>query len=304
MYLQDIIPAPTSSPADHGLVKTALPSPADGTDTRWEMGFEFTPETCDEPESWIIPCVGTDTGGPGATITENRGDVSETLTWTPFYIRAAFKCDARSIRSIDFEQRARSIYALGESKLIETELWRGDAAGWTRANGDPSFTEPNLTLAQAGVTDLAGGAGASSPVIALRSLVQAAAGAPGGPTAMLHATPAVVTAWMQSGGLTETRDGKLVTKVGKHWVVSGTGYSGEGPGVVAAGANESWAYVTTPVFLLRGPTIEILWDGVGYGQVMNREDNDVEVIAQRAAAYYWDGCLHAGMLVDENGASI
>lgn len=304
MYPVDIMPAPTSTPSKHGLLTTAMPSPADGTDTRWELGFEFVPETCDEPESWIIPCVGTETGGPGAAITENRGDVADVLTWTPFYIRSGFKCTAQQIRSVDFERRARTVFTLGEGKLLETELWTGESAGWTRADGDPAFVNPNLTLAQAGVTDLAGGAGASSPVIALRSLVQAAAGAPGGPTAMIHATPAVVMAWMQSGGVIETREQKLQTTVGGHWVVAGTGYSGQGPGVIAAPANQSWAYVTTPVYLLRGPNIEVLWDRVDYSQVMTRADNDVEVIVQRSAAYYWDGCLHAGILVDEIGASI
>ena len=304
MHPVDIIPAPTSTPAAHGLVETATPSPADGVDVRWELGFQFVPETCHEPESWAIPCVGTDTGGPGDTVTENRGDGSDVLTWTPFYIRSPFTCTTQQFRSLNFEQRARTIFALGESKLIETELWKGEAAGWSKQQADPSLTFANLTLAQAGVTDLSGGGGAASPVVAIRSLIQAAAGAPGGPMAMLHATPAVVTAWMQSGALTETRDGKLITKVGKHLVVSGTGYSGEGPGVVDPGANESWAYVTTPIYVLRGPTIEVLWDGVSMSQIMNRPDNDVTVIVQRSAAYYWDGCLHAGIPVDETGASI
>lgn len=301
MHPVDIIPAPTSTPAKHGLLTTAFPSPADGTDTRWELGFEFVPETCGEPELWAIPCVGTDTGGPGATITENRGGTSGKLTWTPFYIRNGFKCNAQQIRSLNFERRARTIFELGESKFIEKELYRGDFAGWNRADGDPAFTNPNLTLAEAGVTDLTGGGGAVAPNLALRQLIQAAADAPGGPTAMIHARPAVVLAWWDADLLTETRDGKLATKVGGHLVIAGSGYSGEGPGLAAAPVNASWAYVTTPVFLLRGPNVEVLWDRATLGQVMNRADNDIEVIVQRSAAYYWDGCLHAGLPVNEIG---
>lgn len=303
--MRTAIAAPDAAPAKHGLVTTALPSPVDSlTGDRWEAGFGFTPDTCTEPESWSIPCLGTTDNGPGATVTENRGN-GATLWWNPFVVRASFKCDSQQLRSIDFENKARRIYAAGESKLIETELFRGDAAGYALDVADVNFTEPNLTLAQAGVTDLSGGGGAASPVVAIRSLVQAAAQAPNARRAMIHATPATVVAWDQSGALKEDRDGRLVTKVGGHYVVAGGGYTGEGPGLVAPAANVAWAYVTTPVYLIRGDELEVVVDpDRRLASTFNRPDNDIEVIVQRTAAYYWDGCLHAGIPVDEIGASI
>ncbi len=294
MYSTDI-PAPQGQPARHGLVDTALrPSSELGLDNRWELGFAFTPEACDEPESWVIPCVGNQTaGGPGASITENRGN-DALLEWTPFVVRASFKCDTQQLASIDFQARARRIFELGESKLIESELWRGDAAGAV-AGGT------NLSLSQAGVTNLST-VGPVAPAIALRALVQAAAETAGGQRCMIHATPEVAMAWMQGHGIKEDRNGNLVTLVGGHYVVAGTGYTGTGPGNLDPGGTTHWAYVTTPVHVIQGTDIEVL--GERRSDIIDREANDAEVIVQRTAASYWDGCLHAGVPVNTTGTVI
>ena len=296
MYSTDI-PAPQGQPARHGLVDTApRPSNEVGLGDRWEIGFAFTPESCDEPESWVIPCVGNQTaGGPGASITENRGN-DALLEWTPFQVRASFKCDAQQLGSVDFQARARRIFELGESKLIESELWRGDAAG---AVGGGT----NLSLSQAGVTNLST-VGPAAPAIALRALIQAAAGSAGGQRCMIHATPETAMAWIQGGGIKEDREGKLVTCVGGHWVVAGSGYTGSAPGNIDPTTADTWhwAYITTPVHVLQGAELEVVSNR--RPDIIDREANDAEVIVQRTAIAYWDGCLHAGLPVNTHGTVI
>lgn len=294
MLLSTVIKAPQGSPPRHGLVDSAFPSPEEVTGSnRWERGFGFTPESCDEPESWIIPCVGTgSTGGPGATNTENRG-TDDPIYWSPFVVQSSFKCSAQQRGAINFEERARRIFELGYSKLVETELYRGDAVGFARNAADGAFTEPNLSLVSASATNLAAGA-STTPTLAIRSLLQAAATSLGGQRAMLHATPAVAMAWMQSGSVVEER-GRLVTRVGGHTVISGTGYTGAGIGNVApADTNIHWAWITSPIYFLQSPETEIRYS-------VERDGGDGEAIARRTAIAYWDGCLHAGIPVDSTG---
>lgn len=299
-----VISAPQPTAPRHGLIDSAFPSPelASGSN-RWENGFGFTPESCAEPESWVIPCVGQVAGGPGAANTEYR-PLNDFVQWAPYVIRASFKCTAQQATAIDFEQRARRVFELGESKLMETELYRGDAAGFAAFQADPinhPTFNPTLTRSDplTPVTDLSGGAGATTPTLAIRFLLQAAAGAPGGARAMLHATPAVAMAWMQSGSIKEGRDGRLVTTIGEHTVIVGSGYTGEGPDNLALLPTDNihWTWITSPVYWLRGAELEVL-------RAVDQRNNDAEVIVQRTVCAYWDGCLHAGVPVSTLGTVI
>ena len=294
-----IIQAPQPTTTRHGLIDSAFPAPVAPGDTRWENGFGFVPEACAEPESWIIPCVGAGAPANGATLTPARGPLDDGfLSWRPYQVRASFKCDAQQLQSIDFEARARRIFEQGESKLMETELYRGDAAGYQASITNPLAVPHNLTLTS-GATDLSGGAGPAAPSLAIRILIQAAANAPGSPRAMIHATPTVAMAWVQGGSVVEGRDGRLVTVVGGHTVIAGTGYTGEGPNNVTPLPTEltHWAWITTPVYWLRADTIQVL-------RAVDQRNNDAEVIVQRTACAYFDGCLHAGLPVSAMGVTI
>lgn len=267
---------------------------------RWQNGFSFVPEHCAEPESVIIPCVGGNpAGGPDATVLDSRGPGgSAEMMWTPYLVRSSFKCDAQQRGTIDFERRARRILELGESKLIETELYRGDAAGWAQNDGNPAFDPPNLSLvtpAAVGTTDVGLG-GATTPSLGIRALLQAAANTPGAHHSMLHCTPDVAEAWMQGGSIARNRDGSLVTTMGQHRVVVGTGYTGAGPGNADPGGTTQYAWITSPVYLLMGD-IEIHYD-------MDRGANDGRAIATRPVCAYWDGCLHAGIQIDAMGTVV
>jgi hypothetical protein len=209
------------------------------------------------------------------------------LTFTPYLIRTQFRCDAQQRQAIDFEQRAQRVLEAGESMAMETELYAGAAVGWAALN-----PVGNLQLTH-GAVDLSGTATPTTPRLGLIDLIQAAAFAGAG-RCMIHATPATVTGWWQAGGLEKARDGRLVTTIGSHIVVSGDGYTGRGPDNVFPGSNSiHWAWITTPVYTLRGD-LEIL-------EATDWRDNDAEVIVQRPAVAYWDGCLHAGLPIDTRG---
>lgn len=298
-----IIQAPQVSPPRHGIVDSAYPAPEElsGSD-RWEMGFTFQPRGCDEPESQVIPCVGGAPNTQSAT-TENRGSTVAPVTWVPYIIKSDFKCDTQTLQSEDFEGRAVETFLTGESKLIETEFYRGDAAGFAAT----TVTDKNTSLVTPGSVNLSTG-GATTPTLAIRQLIQAAAWAPGAHQAMLHATPATAVAWMQGGSI-EVRNGKLQTTLGGFPVIVGWGYTGAGPSNIAdADPNVHWAWVTSPVYLLRGPELSITRqrnpDGSFNSEIIDRAANDAQVIVRRTAAAYFDGCLHAGTPVDTQGTVV
>lgn len=293
------ITAPQVAPANHGLIASAFPSPDSGVSNRWENGFGFVPESCLQPESWVIPCVGVgSTAGPGATITDNRPTTSGYLEWAPYVIQVPFTCTLQQTQAIDFEDRARRIMEAGQSKLMETELYRGDASGYGQFLVNPARNPWNLTL-----TDLTstggqnlGTGGTTTPTLGIRSLIQAAADAPNGTKAMLHATPSVVEAWMQGNSVIQDSSGRLITRVGGHTVISGTGYTGQGINNAAADPAIHWAWVTSPVYYLLGEDITV--------ETVAWRDNDATAIVRRTACAYWDGCLHAGVPIDPNGTVI
>ena len=302
MPISTIVPAPHPQEVGHGLLAAAeiitLP-PDEGSETpsdRWEQGFTFTPESCDQPESWAIPCNGP-LVPPGAAITENRGSDAP-VTWYPYMIRSSFKCDAQQARSEDFAGRAKRIFMAGRSKLIESELWRGDAAGQPAGNTNMSLAG---TGANAGPNYVnLGTGGVEADALAIRTLIQGAALYGFGQRAMIHATPDVAMAWWQSNALYQ-RGGVLYTQIGDHIVVAGQGYDGTAPGLVDPGGSGQQAYVTGPVKILLGNQIEVLGQQAAEG--VDRGSNDWEVIVQQTAVAYWDGCLHAGVAVDAMGTA-
>lgn len=300
-----LIDAPPTTPPKHGLVTAAGIHPAQAADPegRWELGFGFLPENCNEPESWVIPCVGpAGEAGPGETVTETA-EPAEFLSFTPYQLQAEFDCDTQSRRAIDFADRARRILEAGTSKAMEYELYEGRAAGVEALGGDGNLqlTDSN-TFTDSGPISTT----ATTPRLALIQLVQAAARSAGGQRSMLHATAATAMAWWQSGSLM-FEGPRLVTAVGGHVVVVGAGYTGAGPDNVAdADDDVHWAWVTSPVQYMLGE-IRIYPDGRPVpgvdpvSQAIDFRENDEQYIATRTAVSFWDGCLHTGVPVNTMG---
>lgn len=290
-----LIDAPPVTPPRFGLIDSAIQ--VQPTDLHWENGIEFLPEVCSDPESWANPCVGPSSpAGPGAAITDGtEPGIADLIQLTPYLIRAPYKCTAYQWRAVNHEARATRILNAGQSKAMETELYSGLVAGEAAlpGQGNPQLTDSNTFTAG----PINGGTATASR-LALISLVQAASEASGGGRAMIHATPATVQSWWQSGSL--IKEGNLlVTGGGGHIVVSGSGYPGLGPDNAArTDPAHHWAWVTSPVHYLLG---EI--EPIGpLSEIMDRKTNDIEAIAQRAVAVYWDLCLHVGINVDTMSA--
>ncbi len=299
-----IIQAPQAMPARHGLLDAVFTHPEQNSGSdRWENGFGFVPENCDNPESWVIPCQGGAPPPPGQAITDlDTPTVADHMLWFwPFLVRSKFRCDAQQLGTIDFEARAKRIIELGEQKLIESELYAGAAHGYGANQTDP-LIEKNLSLTDltlSGGVDLSGGAPPTTPSLAIRMLIQAAARGPHGARCMIHGTPAVVEAWMQGGSVIVDKDQKLVTAVGGHVVVAGAGYSGNGPNNVPPLPTDftHWAWVTSPVYVLRSPQLEVTTQ-------IDRRSNTATAFVQRTAAVFWDGCVHAGVPVNALGTVV
>lgn len=290
----DIIVAPQTTPAKHGLLaSTPMSGAASELGVRWENGFAFIPENCTEPETWVIPCVGPAGGpGPGAPVTEVVKP-SNLLEFTPYMLRAQFQCDTLNLRAIDFRARAARILAAGRSKAIETELYTGQTVG-VAALG-PGVGNLQLTDSTTFTVPPIGGGAPTTPRLGLIQLVQAAAVSASGQTCTLHATPATAMAWWQSGSLL-IEGGRLVTAVGGHTVVAGTGYTGWGPdNVPNVNPDEHWAWLTTPVYHLLGE-VEII--PAELAEAIDRPENDAEFIAQQTAVAFWDSCAHVGCNID------
>lgn len=295
-----IDPIPTTPPK-HGLLTSAFPHPKAASDPegRWELGFGFLPENCSEPESWVIPCVGPAGGnGPGATVTDNTEPEYPDgfLNFTPYQIQAEFECDTQSRNAVALEQRARRILEAGTSKAMAYELYEGRTVGVEALAADG-----NLQLTDSGTFTDSGpiSTTATTPRLGLIQLVQAAARSNAGQRSMIHATPATVMAWWQSGSLAVEGE-RLVTAVGGHVVVAGAGYTGSGPDNVAdADADVHWAWVTSPTYYLLGEVrvpMELI------EEALNRPENDLQYIATRTAAAFWDGCLHTGVPINTMAA--
>jgi hypothetical protein len=303
-----LIDAPPTTPPKHGLITAATVHPHQATDPqgRWEIGFGFLPENCSDPETWVIPCVGpAGTEGPGAAATPGSepGYPDDFLNFTPYQLQAEFECDTQSRQAIDFADRAERILEAGTGKAMEYELWEGRTAGVEAlaADGNLQLTDSNTFTDSGPITTAI-----TTPRLGLISLIQAAARSTSGQRSMIHATAATVAAWHMTGALKE-EGARLVTVVGGHVVVAGSGYTGSGPdNTPDADDDVHWAYITSPVQYLLGevrvnpPGGEIRGTDPD-AQAFDFRENDEAYIAHRTAVAFWDGCLHTGLPINTMG---
>ncbi len=123
---------------------------------------------------------------------------------------------------------------------------------------------------------------------------------------IIHATPAVTTAWASESLLVSARNSKqLFTVANGTAVVSGSGYIGAYPaGGSAPAADQEWAFASGPVEIYRDPTISIV--PTDYVQALDRSLNDLRFLAERSYLFNWigrqdssdDHHTQAGILVD------
>ena len=259
------VQAPPARPPVYGLI-AAAPAIED-PDLRWAGGWSFQPEGCGLGGKVAVVCEGdtTQAGLGGPAVVEGE----------PIWIFGADRCTTMQ-RSRDNEGRARRQLAAVESYQLADELWSGTvtaAATPDLANrwlaGDAADSD---TLTTAGVT----------PVAGLGCVTQGLAEYLKGQPGMVHVTPQLLQHLVADNIV--TRQGNLwVTAMG-HIVVADAGYSGDGPGGVAAGATQ-WMYGTAMVRVRRGP--------VELTDTIDHTVNTRLVVAGRLAGVQWDSeCAH------------
>lgn len=115
---------------------------------------------------------------------------------------------------------------------------------------------------------------------------------------MIHCTPQTLVRWVAASAV-RLEGGQYLSPLG-NIVVADAGYDGSGPGGVAAGASQ-WAYATG-LISIRLSTPQVIPGDVetaqSIAQALNREDNTLDVYAQRLALVQWDECCHIAAELD------
>ena len=257
------------------------------------MGIAYQPERDGTQGTGSIdPCgevgVGTKTivAGPGV------------VTWDPYIIWVGDQCTTLGTDPADIEARAIRHLEAQTSHLIETILWTNQVD-----SADFGGSHPNVSLSDASIfpVDPAGGTPITiglglytpePPVSAFKTMIEALTDALGGTRGMIHVERRLLP-FLSYYQLAVQSGQRLVTTLGDHIIVPGTGYTGSNPEEEAAGDNYSWIYGTSMVDVLLS---KIVVDTDLPGAV-NRSTNLIEYRAERMALAHWDRAIHIGISV-------
>lgn len=203
-------------------------------------------------------------------------DLSEddalTPSFAPFTAYVPIQCSTLDATEDELRTRALAVFDAVESEAVERQLATGEV------NADnPYLADSNATLI----------AGAKSPRIALSLLERAIAST--GRQGLIHADPAVTTAWAQ---YLESDGTRLTTIANGTQVISGAGYRDIDPDAGAANnaTTQGWAFASGPVAVMRSPA-QVL---IGFDQSVNSQ----VVLVERVYLATWDTALQTGVLVD------
>lgn len=279
------IQAPQARPPRYGLL-AAAPTVDDADLRVLAGGWEYQPEACGLSGRDSITCAGSTDGAM-----DPSGQRPGIIEGDPIWLWAGDECSTFGFQARDWQGRARRQLAATESYELAAELWDG-----TVATADALA---NPFLASAGANSDTVTNGATAEVSALACIEAALAELLKGQQGMVHVTPQLLTHLRAADAI--GREGTVWTTSMGHIVVADAGYSGAGPGGVAAGASQ-WAYGTSMVQVRLGPVEVIpgnLDDARNLAAAMDRQVNDVVVVAGRLAGYQWaNDCAHVAAEVD------
>jgi len=265
--------APPNRQASLGLAPVA--APVTDPPERWEAGFSFDPETCQDPQLQAMDC--------GTGVTKNRMANPGFVNYAPAAIIANAWC---STLTGDRQAAARADRALRGSEWwgLERLLWTGEAE-----SDDPADGTVRPHLADGRATVLTGSGNVAEGVARLdQALADCLKGSPG----VIHMSAVAHSRAYQLRAI--TYEGGRWISPGGHFVVGGGGYTGGDPRPTVGGALPAapdlladpipaqTIYGTGPVFFLLGPvfsTPEIV-----------REVNDSSVRTERAGAVFYGPC--------------
>lgn len=265
------VQAPPAVPPRVGLIAAARSA----TDGRWEAGYGFLPENCNDG-GVLDPC---------NTVTEKTiAENADVVDVDPFVVWAGYKCSALGYNAQDGEARARRALAAVESAQVASEFWTG-ALSRSDADIDNRF----LASPQSDVLNPTNDSLSLTNGLACLEQALAQCSASRG---FIHATRQVVSLWHQGGAL--RREGNLILTINDTIVVPDAGYDGSGPDGQPAANGAVWAYGTTQVDVRLS---EVIVTGADPSQY-DRNVNSVEVRAERLAAVSFDACCHIAVELD------
>lgn len=245
-----------------------------GGQSRWGGGFGYEPENYCAGSGVVDPCDSSKPPDAGLGVIE----------YDPVLLWAADQC-ATFDRTRDRQGRARRRLLACQSKLLAGELWTGTVA--------IASSFPNKYLASPDANTVSDGA--LSEVNALACLEEALA-ACSCTTAMIHATPGLLTQW-KAASVVE-RFGNVFRTANDTIVVADAGYTGSGPDGQPAADGSVWAY-GTDVVEVRLDEVMVFPNADAEAMTLTPSaDNTLVYRAERLAAASWDGCCHVAVEVD------
>jgi hypothetical protein len=221
----------------------------------------------------VLPAVACDVEPP-------FGDPSPLLgsrSFAPFRLRSSVQCNPAQWAG----DQAEFFSIIRSSFNVATHTALGKAI-WDNPDGLVSLP-PVATPVPLSVT------------AALGVLIQQLASTGGGSSGVIHMSPYLAVAASRRN-IVYRRGQKLYTVVGDHLVVADGGYSGSGPGGVAATGAVQWMYATGDVFYHVGDLQ--FASGFDIEDWMQRDANRLVVDVEAYGIFWFDPCSHFAVAVD------
>lgn len=241
-------------------------NPSEKGSTRWEDGFDYTPESCMGTGAALDPCAPA--GFVPAALDGPRDE------FFPYLIHEELKCSTIGNDAVGLVDRTKRLLLRSTSRQVERELMFGlqaQAAGWD----NPYLTDSNLTM----VSD--------DPVPfldALAYLQQALVTCMDGGRGMIHTTHRLASKWFSFGAV-YVENGMMLDGFG-NIIVAGAGYFTE------FGATE--LAIATGEVSVRLSEVQVVNEENTRIDATNNVDS---VVATRVAAATWD-CCQLGVTAD------
>lgn len=255
---------------------------------QWGAGIFYETEAC------VTPGTPRDICAPGAFEAALEPTTSE---WTPYIVSADWACSTFSHRPGPEEMNEH--YAAARRRLMATWQWQMERELWTGELAQAK-SYPNRWLADSATADPLTAAGVT-PIQALSCLTAYLAGNSGGQQGMIHATPQLVTYWVENG-LLEKQGPVLYTIARGDIVVPGSGYDGSSPDGEPATDGHVWAYATDIVEVREGAIDPGGISGSASKPVewVDPTNNRIVIRSQKRVLASWEGCRLASAEVNIN----
>lgn len=258
----------------------------DETDVHWRGGVLLEVDTCSTAGITTETCAAT--GGVDKPETNSfsiYGGVPFTVYTRPLCSTVAYIESAQT--------RAVNALIQGENRAVEREFWTGEHGITPHLAEDTAVvTALDNATEQTAATVLV--TGAVDPVEGLARLEEAL-GECYGSEGVIHVPPSVNTHLVRNSVV--QRDGLRLRSPSNHLIAVGAGYPGTSPAGAEPATGVRWIYATGAVQVRRS-AIEVKASLAR--EIVNRQKNDVVLVAERTYVITWE-CCHFAIPVSIGG---